>query len=415
MLIRFFFLPFFLCSCQFLLSQSQLSGKVTNKEDHKPLSGVSIYLSNTSIGINTNEQGEFTFHKFPSGKFQLVVSHVGYETYTKLINSKNLPQELTIELKPISTQLPDIVLEPWETYGWEKWGGLFTEMFIGTSVNARDCSIKNTEAIKFRLNKKNNTLTAVAYVPIIIVNNSLGYEIEYKMEDFEYNFSEKVVIYNGYPLFKDMSASHPSKASRWQEKRRNVYYGSVLHFMRSLFMNKLEEEGYEMRSLAMIRNLKKDRARLLFKNGADKIQSKTDSSYVLQNGTIKLITEATDSTEIYKRYLKQPDWIVSNELIRSDSICYAVDSSTLSFFSTDSLEVSFLHKDVPIEYKRTNQQHRFEKIPVSQFVFIHQKPIYVMHNGYYYGPYDMKITGFWAWWETMATLLPYDYLPPKKE
>lgn len=415
MLVRFFFLSIFLCSYQFLLSQSQLSGKVTNKEDNKPLSGVSIYLSNTSIGINTNEQGEFTFRKFPSGKFQLVVSHVGYETYTKLINSKNLPQELTIELKPISTQLPDIVLEPWETYGWEKWGTLFTEMFIGTSIYSRDCSIKNTEAIKFRLNKKNNSLTAVAYVPLIIVNNSLGYEIEYKMEDFEYNFSTKVVIYNGYPLFKDMSQSHPSKASRWQEKRRNVYYGSVLHFMRSLFMNKLEEEGYEMRSLTMIRNLQKDRARLLFKNGADKIQSKTDSSYVLQNGIVKLITEATDSTEVYKRYLKQPDWIVSNELIRSDSICYAVDSSTLSFFSSDSLEVSFLHKDVPIEYKRTNQQHRFEKIPVSQFVFIHQKPIYVMHNGYYYGPYDMKITGFWAWWETMATLLPYDYLPPKKE
>ena len=413
-MLRYFVLLALLCTCESLFAQAILSGKVTSADDKKPLASVSIYLSNTSIGVNTNNNGVYSFNNFPSGKFQLVVSHIGYETFTKLINSKNLPQEINIELKQKSAQLPDVVLEPFEAYGWEKWGSLFTDMFIGTSSYARDCELKNPEAVKFRFSKTNNTLTAVAYAPLVIENKGLGYEIQYKMEDFEYDFSKKIVIYNGYPLFKDLSQKFPSKAKRWEEKRRNVYYGSVMHFMRSLFTHKLEEEGYEIRSLALIPNLKKERAKALLKNGEDKIQSKTDSTYTIQNGTLKLITEATDSTAYYKKYLKQPDLIVSHEVIKTDSsISFAIDSSTLSVFSIDSFEVNYLHKDVPIEYKRTSLQHRFEKIPISQFTFINHKPVFVMSNGYYYGPYDLKISGFWAWWETLATLLPYDYVPQK--
>src|SRR5476649_1090929 len=114
-----------LCICQALFSQPVLSGRVISADDKKPLAAVSIYLSNTSIGVTTNILGTFSFRNFPSGKFQLVVSHIGYETFTKLVNSKDLPAEITIELKPGSAKLPDLVLESWEPYGWEKWGTLF--------------------------------------------------------------------------------------------------------------------------------------------------------------------------------------------------------------------------------------------------------------------------------------------------
>ncbi len=400
-----------LCTCQALFSQPALSGKVISADDKKPLAAVSIYLSSTSIGVSTDTMGIFSFRNFPAGKFQLVVSHIGYETFTKLVNSNNLPGELTIELKPGSNKLPGIILDPWEPYGWSKWGAFFTEMFIGTSSYAKECDLQNPEVIKFRFSKTNNTLTAVAYTPLIIENRALGYEIQYKLEDFEYDFSKKIVSYNGYPLFKDLSPTHPSKAKRWQDKRRNVYYGSVMHFMRTLFTHTLAEEGYEIRSLALVPNLNKERAKELLQNGGEKIQSKADSSYTIEAGTIKLTTKATDSTAYYKKYLKQPDLVVSNELIKPDSICFVPDGSTLGIFSMDSIEVNYLHKDVPIEYKRIGLQHRFDKIPVSQLSFINRKPVFVMRNGYYYGPYDLKITGFWAWWETLSTLMPYDYLP----
>jgi hypothetical protein len=425
-LLRNGILLFFLCICQPLFSQYSLSGRVINADDKKPLDAVSVFLSNTSIGIYTNKDGRYLLPEFPAGKFKLVVSLIGYQTYTKLISSKDIPGELNIELKPDSGKLPEVILESSEVYGWEKWGTLFTEFFIGTSSYSKQCDLKNPEAIKFRFSKTKNTLYAVARVPLIIENRALGYEINYKLEDFEYDFSKKVVTYNGYPFFKDLSQTYPSKAKRWKEARMEVYYGSVMHFMRSLFTHKLAEEGYEVRSLALIPNFMKERAKALLKSKESKIRGKTDSSYEFTDkagirsiddygkGTLRLVTNATDSTAYYKKYLKQADWIVSNELFKTDSsFCFSKDSLTLAVFSSDSIEIRCLRKEVPLEYKRTGIQHRFEKVPVTQFTFINHKPIFVMTNGFYYGPYDLKITGFWAWWETLSTLIPFDYFPPK--
>jgi hypothetical protein len=45
------------------------------------------------------------------------------------------------------------------------------------------------------------------------------------------------------------------------------------------------------------------------------------------------------------------------------------------------------------------------------FVFLREQPVFVLVNVYYYKPYDLKITGYWAWSETISTRLPYDYNP----
>ncbi len=105
--------------------------------------------------------------------------------------------------------------------------------------------------------------------------------------------------------------------------------------------------------------------------------------------------------------------MISYKLILADSIRFVVDSSTAGLYFPDSLEVSYKLKNVPNKYKALSKEHKHETIPVSQFVFVNKKPVYVLSNGYYYGPYDLKTTGYWAWWETMATMLPYDYSPDK--
>lgn len=116
---------------------------------------------------------------------------------------------------------------------------------------------------------------------------------------------------------------------------------------------------------------------------------------------------------MYKKALAQPDLIISNQLIKSTSVGYAIDSTMAGFYSADSLEVSCLVKTVPMQYKLRYKAHQYEKIPISQLTFISKKPIAVLSNGCYLGPHDLKITGFWAWWETICTMLPYDYQPPQ--
>src|SRR6476660_4990052 len=76
-------------------SQNILRGVVLDAEKNKPLQDVSVFLNTTSIGTTSNGQGNFSL-PIPHGKFELIISSVGYETYNKTINSNELPDFLTI-------------------------------------------------------------------------------------------------------------------------------------------------------------------------------------------------------------------------------------------------------------------------------------------------------------------------------
>src|SRR5882724_4047336 len=89
-------------------SQKTIKGKVIIEETGKPLASVSVYLNNTSKGTVTDEQGIFRISNVPEGKFRLVASYVGYETNVKLINTRDLPEEIILSLKPKPIDLKGI-------------------------------------------------------------------------------------------------------------------------------------------------------------------------------------------------------------------------------------------------------------------------------------------------------------------
>jgi len=400
-------------------SQKTIKGKVIIEETGKPLASVSVYLNNTSKGTVTDEQGIFRISNVPEGKFRLVASYVGYETNVKLINTRDLPEEIILSLKPKPIDLKGIDVKLPDPLGWTKWGKLFTDIFIGTNANSIRCELKNPEALKFRLGE-DNRLIVYANEPIRITNDALGYEISYKLEEFEYDLSSKTIIYNGYAFFKDLALSHPRKAAKWEENRKTTYQGSLLHFMRTFFVNKLDAEGFEMRSLGKISNPEKDRAKEVFRIHKDSlIVDTTDNKEEFifdQFGTPRAVSKSMnskDSTAYFRKALRLPDSVISHQMVLADSIGFAADSATAGLYFRDSLEVSYKLKGIPDKYRRLSKKHLKETFPVSQFVFVNKKPVFVLGNGYYYGPYDLKITGFWAWWETMSTLLPYDYFPGK--
>ena len=176
--------------CSIAHSQSVLKGKVINEETQKPLASVSVYLNNTSLGAVTNDGGIFIIPKIPSGKFKLVASCVGFETYVNMIDPRSVGKDFIISLKPKAGELQGISVTPPEPDGWKKWGKLFTELFIGDTPGSNDCKLTNPEVVKFRMNA-DNTLTAYATEPLQIVNYNLGYEIKYKLEEFQYDFNIK--------------------------------------------------------------------------------------------------------------------------------------------------------------------------------------------------------------------------------
>ncbi len=259
----FFYLYLFLHFCQTAFSQSAMEGTVMASDTKKPLPAVSVYLNNTSIGTITNSKGIFILRNIPSEKFKLIASSIGYETYAEMIDPKKISGDIVITLNPKPEQLDKVVLVPDDPNGWKKWGKLFTDLFIGTNSNSNQCHIENPEVIRLRMNP-DNTLTAFAREPLVIMNYALGYEIKYKLEEFEFDFNTKVVSYNGYAFFKDLGLSNKKKEMKYEQERKETYLGSLLHFMRTYFINKLDTQGFEMRNLGNISNPEKDRAKYRF-------------------------------------------------------------------------------------------------------------------------------------------------------
>ncbi|TAH08449.1 MAG: carboxypeptidase-like regulatory domain-containing protein [Sphingobacteriia bacterium] len=357
-------------------AQKMLIGNVLAKDSKLPIASASIFLSNTSVGTISKDNGDFVLQPFPEGRFDLVVSMVGYETYSITISSNAIPSKLEILLVPKVKELEEVIVMPYEKNGWEKWGDFFMENLIGKTPNAIDCKLLNKEVVRFRFNKKKNTLNAYADEPLHIQNEALGYELKYDLSIFEFNYSTRVFFYQGYPLFSDLSTKRKRIETKWQKNREETYNGSIMHFMRSLYRNTLETEGYELRKI--IRNNEKKNN--LFSNSNNNLD------------------------------------ILIDKPLNGDSIAYAIDSFTVGLQFNNYLQVVYKWKYMPESYRLT-QRGMPPKQPMTAEIYMpdSEKVVAVLANGSYFSGKDVLALGFWAWSEKLSNLLPLDYRPPKKK
>ena len=395
-----------LCCC--ILTSSSLlagtlSGVVFTADQRKPVHLASVFFSNTSVGTVTDSAGRFTIYNAPSGKYDLVVSYVGYETAVQTIETDKQTSPLTIYLKLKPKELDNVVIEPFEKDNWQKWGTFFTERFLGLTANATQCKIVNYKAIQFRYYKKSKRLIAFSNEPLRIDNHALGYRITYQLENFEYNFSTQMQLYQGYPLFEETTAKEDSKKLRnWEANRANAYEGSVMHFMRSLYRNQLIENGFEVRFLKKVPN-------------AEKHRYKEQMRQQVQNGQLNLRfgTPSNDSSDHRNNVLAQPDMIdvLNPNLVPADSIAFAIDSYTAGLYFPDYLHVMYMHKSEPVEYVRLQKRNKADNKLVSQIQLMRQEALSIAANGSFYAPNNLLLLGYWAFNENMSTMLPFDYKP----
>jgi hypothetical protein len=401
-----------IASLHLSFAQQALRGKVIASDSKQPIHLANVFLSNTSIGTVTNAEGVFVLDRFPQGRFDVVISCIGYETYVTTIQYAQLPAFIEVVLKPKVNILQEVVVEPYEKNGWERYGKFFIENFIGTSALAADCKLKNPETIRFRYNKKENILRAFADEPIVLENRALGYILRYDLKVFEYNYGTRIFYFQGYPLFEDIETDRKRLLNRWEKNRTEAYYGSMMHFMRSLFRNQLIEEGFEIRKLIKVSEEEKKRVRNIYNS----------RTYINSNGNIvvndSLLGNGNkDSADYYRKVMRQPEKmaVLINQLLPGDSIAFAIDSFTAGLYFDDHLQVIYKYKQAPDEYVRMNSLSVQPKTPVvSEIVLPRKNAISVLANGSYFEGLDLITSGYWGWWEKLATMLPFDYKPPKK-
>ncbi len=392
---------FIFCFAFFLpiigFSQTLLKGWVRD-ENKRPVPNASVFLSNTSVGTRANDDGYFQIY-LPEGRYDLVVSSVGFETYASPVSGSAAIDTIYITLKIKAAELENVVIEPFEKNGWEKWGKFFTENFIGTTANAADCRILNKEVIRFRHSKKTNELTAIAMGPLRIENRALGYVVTIQLENFTYAFKKNYLVYIGYAYFQPMKGN-AAKQKRWEKARYDAYHGSLMHFMRALYRNKIDEEGFEVRYLNKIVNEEKQRVKAIYANAPR-----------TPGGMVTTVRASTDSLEYYERTLRQKDVFdkIGKEKLPGDSIAYAYDSTTAVLDFPDHLLVTYTRTYAPIEFRRLYPQGNTSM--TSELTLINEIPVLVEASGNYYNPADLLSKGYWAWSEKISMMLPFDYKP----
>lgn len=248
--IKFLIILFSLISARSINAQSLLQGQVYSAKDSTALFGASVYFDGTSLGVSTNEKGKFKIPLKSSTTIPLVVSSLGYETI--IINNYNIKENVVfkIYLQESTESLPEVLLEtdPWSR---ERKLRIFKREFLGSSLAAMKCRIKNAEAIRLTYIPSKEILIAEAKEPLKIINRHLGYEVTYTLTDFRVEFSTgssglqfvSLVYFEGLSFFEELKKS-PTK--RFQRNRESAYSGSALHFMRSLASKTLTENNFRI-------------------------------------------------------------------------------------------------------------------------------------------------------------------------
>jgi CarboxypepD_reg-like domain len=401
----------FLCCILFttaLHAQYQVSGQIVFAGENKPVAGASVFLTGTSIGTVSGSEGNFRLSNVPAGNYDLIVSYVGYETVQRTVTITNANAgNILIAIKAKPKELEAVIVNSGEKQTWEKWGRFFTEQFIGSGSWAADCSLDNYQQIQFRFNKKTNFLIAFCDADLLIINKKLGYRIKYKLERFEYDFKEQLLYYEGYPLFEEMSSKRAAQKKRWAAARQEAFYGSQLHFMRCLYRNKLETEGFELRRLVKTRNYEKQRVQRLYRESARQN---------LAAGILQPPTFPQDSAALYEKILRQNDWIdrYSPYTITGDSIAYAYDSTTAVLEFENHLYIVYKNALEDEYYAKNFSGSNGRKNPSSAIRLVNNKEVLVFANGAFYKTQDILSNGYWAWSEKICRMLPYDYEPVER-
>lgn len=95
---------------QFTFAQNTLKGNITNKEDQTPLEQVSIYFPQLEKGTVTNADGFFEINNLPSGKFKIVISYIGFQTYSQTVDLLEPTTQLSLDLMPSAIEMEEVIV-----------------------------------------------------------------------------------------------------------------------------------------------------------------------------------------------------------------------------------------------------------------------------------------------------------------
>ena len=387
------------------LCQKNIEGRVVDANDKKPLLFANVFISNTTKGQQTDEKGRFKLTNVPSGTLDLVISYVGYKTFSLQLKADTLKKPLLIMLNADAIELQGVTVKRIKD-GFKKYFYLFEEGFMGKTEFSKDCKLKNPKALNFSMDNNDSELVIRAEEPLIIENKALGYVVKYQLEEFRYHFKERYMSYWGYPFFEEVKTKSDRRQKQWVENRNKAYYGSAIHFFKALTEQKLNEEGYavyklirekkKMFSVPLVAEKRDSTGNLISEASKEKMMVDSTDIKLKVNQSLKKL--ATSGFSGYVQYL------VSTPLKETELINRHEDIFALDF--TDYLYIVYNKEFEEPQFLEAGQKN----IPQTSIMAMLESPALVEKNGHLINPLAVVFEGRWGY-EKIGELLPLDYLP----
>lgn len=228
-----------------LARQTTLSGKVTDKASGEGIPGVSVYLSGTTNGAQTDDEGVFTFRTSVKGQYSLVATLLGYTRQAvDVIVEEGKEIEKNFQLEVRQFELEEIEVRA-SNAEWAKKFNAFKSFFLGNGPYSGDMDLLNPEVLNFN-EIDNGQIEVEAEQPLHLRNRSLGYDILVDIVEIRFLPDNNEGVYKTYSSFTELKPTASRTMDRWKENREMVYKGSSLHFFRSLIKDKVNREGFDL-------------------------------------------------------------------------------------------------------------------------------------------------------------------------
>ncbi|MGO4921174.1 TonB-dependent receptor [Maribacter spongiicola] len=95
---------------QYVVAQNSLAGTIITNDTQEALEQVSIYFPQLEKGTTTDSNGFYKISNLPSGKFKIVISFIGFQTYSQTVELKEGPNELSLDLSPSAIEMEEVIV-----------------------------------------------------------------------------------------------------------------------------------------------------------------------------------------------------------------------------------------------------------------------------------------------------------------
>jgi len=337
--------------------RATLSGRVIDDSTSAPLANVNIYIANSTLGANTNENGIFEIRNIPLGNYDVVASRIGYLFFTVRTSLRDAhKREIEIRLKPTNVEMTEVVVSAPDPTEWKKDLAKFTELFLGTTQNAKECRIMNPEVLDFKT-EGDDIFEATARRSLEIENLAIGYHLTFLLKSFRKEGD--IMTFEGLPKFTKLKPTSPKIADEWKENRMRAFRGSMRHFLMSLFRRELNKDGYSVFHLDYL--------------GVGNVSS--DRKLLVENEILFDSPTATMKTLRFSGFLEVEYWreVESGyNLLQKSGTTGQVSWFTLNYLAVGITESGFINEAFPT-----------------------------------------KVYGYWSW-RRVGDMLPLDFEPEKE-